>query len=146
MKSITAKWFECAVRVERTSEKGITREVTEKYVVDALSFTEAETRIVDIVSEFSPVPEVRAITIQPYGEVFFSDNADDDKYFKVKIAVITLDEKSGKMKKQPVTYLVQARTPDGAIKYTEEMYASTCIDYLVVSSAETTVLDVFLHK
>jgi hypothetical protein len=40
-------WFECKVSYEKISENGIQKKVTEPYLVDALSFTEAEARIIE---------------------------------------------------------------------------------------------------
>ena len=47
MRSRTSIWFECKVRYEKTGDDGMSRKVTETYVVDALSFSEAESRILE---------------------------------------------------------------------------------------------------
>lgn len=45
MAVITATFFECGVRYERQTENAGQKKVTELYIVDAISFTEAEERI-----------------------------------------------------------------------------------------------------
>ena len=45
MRSKTSSWFECSVSYEKVQEDGTERRITEKYVVEAFSFTEAEANI-----------------------------------------------------------------------------------------------------
>ena len=47
MRTRTANWFVCRVSYDKTMEDGLQKKVKELYVVDAMSFTEAETRIID---------------------------------------------------------------------------------------------------
>lgn len=144
MRSRTAKYFECFVRYDKTMEDGKQKNVTEQYTVDALSFTEAEA---DIIKEMKPNIsgdyEVKNINPAAYGEIFFSDKDTDDKWYKVKLAFITIDEKTEKEKKAKVTYLVQANSLEQARKNTEEVMNGTAIDYEFVSVTETKILDVF---
>ncbi len=147
MKTISAKFFECKVRYERTMENGLNKKVTETYVVDALSFTDAESRIIEEMKPYiSGEFDVTAISIAPYSEAFLSDKDADDKYYKVKCEFITLDEKNGKEKKTSVHYLVQAASVECARKYTDEVMYKSMIDYNIVAVAETKILDVFVHE
>ena len=80
MRSRTAQWFECKIRYEKVQEDGLQKKVTEGYVVDALSFTEAEERIIEeMASYISGEFKVADIKQAPYKEIFFSDNEMDDK-------------------------------------------------------------------
>lgn len=45
-------WFECKIRYEKTMDNGMNKKVTEPYLVDALSFTEAEARIIEEMTPF----------------------------------------------------------------------------------------------
>ena len=45
-------WFECKIRYEKVVENGMQKKVTEPYLVDALSFTEAEARIIEEMTPF----------------------------------------------------------------------------------------------
>ena len=109
MKSRTANWFECTVRYERQMEDGMTKKVNELYVVDAMSFGEAEESITkEMTSYVSGEFEVKNINPAAYGEVFFSENAADDRWYKARLSFITIDEKTEKEKRTSVTYLVQA--------------------------------------
>ena len=147
MRSRTATWFECKIRYEKMMEDGLQKKVTEQYVVDALSFSEAEQRIIEEMSAYiSGEFEVTDVKKAQYKEVFFSDAANDDRYYKAKLAFITIDEKTEKEKRSNVTYLVQAATLDGAVKNINEVMDGTMIDYEKSNIAETKVMDVFEYK
>jgi len=144
MRSRTATWFECKVRYEKVMENGLQKKVTEQYVVDALSFSEAEQRITEEMSAYiSGEFEVTDVKKAQYKEVFFSDAANDDRYYKAKLAFITIDERTEKEKRSNVTYLVQATSLDGAVKNINEVMDGTMIDYEKSNIAETKIMDVF---
>lgn len=143
----TGSWFECKVRYQKTQEDGSEKMVNESYVVDALSFTEAEASIIDEMSMYvSGEFKVANITPSNYQEIFFSDIDDDDLWFKVKLAFITIDEKSDKEKRSYSNYLVQAKSIDRAKRYVNEVMGRSMLDYEVKSLSETKILDVFEHK
>lgn len=147
MRNRTSTWFETRVRYDKTMEDGRDKKVTEQYVVEALSFSEAEKRITEEMSHYvSGEFGVKAIKLAAYSETFFSDIDTDDKWFKAKLAFITLDEKTDKEKRTPVTYLVQAASLDKARAYVKEVMEKTLIDYDVISISETHFIDVFEHK
>ena len=137
-------WFECRVRYDKTLDTGMIKTVTEPYLVDALSFTEAEARIIEeirpfITGEFSIV----AIKREKISESFFNDTG--DRYFKARLNYIVLDEKSGTEKKTPVTMLVQASEISEAQAIVETEMKGTMIDYAFVGIVETKIMDVFLY-
>ena len=147
MRSRTSTWFETRVRYDKTMEDGQNKKVIEQYVVDAFSFSEAEEFITEEMSHYvSGEFDVKAISPAAYGEIFFSDIDIDDKWFKARLAFITLDEKTEKEKRSSVTYLVQAHSVSGAVKHVEEVMSSTMIDYEIVGIAETKIMDVFEHR
>jgi len=147
MRSRTSNWFECKVRYEKVMEDGLQKKVTEQYVVDALSFSEAEKRIIEEMSAYiSGEFEITDVKKAQYKEVFFSDAANDDRYYKAKLQFITIDEKTEKEKRSNVTYLVQAATLDGAVTHINEGMNGTMIDYEKSNIAETKIMDVFEYK
>ena len=147
MRSRTANWFECKIRYEKTMDDGLQKKVTEAYVVDALSFSEAEEKIIEEMSSYiSGEFNVTDIKKAAYGEIFFSDLDAADKWYKAKLQFITLDENSGKEKRSTVTYLVQAGSFNGAVKNLDEVMGGTMIDYVITSMTETQLMDVFEHK
>lgn len=146
MKTKFSKYFEVKIQYQKILENGKEKKVTEQYVVEALSFTEAESRITEgmthyISGEFDIVSE----KIAAYSEVILSDKSDDDKWFVSKVAFITLDERTAKEKKQTFRYLVQAETSELALEYTKEMLSHGISDYSIDSVQDTPTLDVFLH-
>ena len=123
------------------------KKVTENYVVDALSFSEAEERITEEMSSYvSGEFDVADIKIAPYGEIFFADSDNADRWYKAKLAFITLDEKTQKEKRSTVNYLVNAGTLNGAVKSIDEIMSQSMVDYVIVSVNETTLMDVFEYK
>ena len=147
MRSRTAQWFECKIRYEKVQEDGLQKKVTEGYVVDALSFTEAEERIIEeMASYISGEFKVADIKQASYKEIFFSDDETADKWYKAKLAFITIDEKTEKEKRSNVNYLVQAGSFGSAMRAIDEVMGGTMIDYVILSISETTLWDVFEYK
>ena len=133
------------IRYEKTMENGMNKKVTEPYLVDALSFTEAEARILELVSpymsgEFS-VADIKRVN---YTEVF--DNENGDRWFKAKLQFIMLDEKNGMEKKTSTNVLVQANDIREAIKHIDEGMKGTMADYIIASVAETALMDVYPYE
>ena len=144
MRSRTAEWFECKIRYEKVMEDGMQKRVNENYVVDALSFSEAEERIIEEMSSYiSGEFDVVDIKKATYKEIFFSDSATADRWYKTKLQFITIDEKTEKEKRSNVYYLVQAATWGEAVKNIDAVMGGTMIDYAIASVAETQIIDVF---
>ncbi len=137
-------WFGCKIRFEKTMENGMNKKVTELYLVDALSFTEAEARIIEemtpfITGEFT----VTDISRANYSELFPSQEEAADKWFKCKLVFITLDDKSGAEKKTSTYVLVQGASTEDATKKLHEGMKGTMADYQIASVSETPIMDVF---
>lgn len=137
-------WFECKIRYEKVMENGMNKKVTEPYLVDALSFTEAEKRIIEeitpyITGEFT----VSDIKRANYSELFFSDEDLADRWFKCKVIFITLDEKSGAEKRSSTNILVQATDLRNAVKNLDEGMKGTMADYQIGAVSETALMDVY---
>jgi len=135
-------WFECKVSYEKMPENGVPKKVIEPYLVDALSFTEAEARIIEemkpfITGEFL-VADIKRARI---AELFFNENG--DRYYKFKVFFITLDETSGAEKKTAVQMLAQASDIKDAIAVLENGMKGTLADYAIASVSETQIMDVF---
>lgn len=140
------RYFECGIRYEKTLENGMQKKVTEQYIVDALSFTEAEQRITKemgcyINGDFEVVTE----KITNYSEVIPSDNAEADRWYKVKINIVTIDERTDKEKKNAVYYLIQAKDIDDARRMTNKFMEGSVLDWDCEAVQETKVMDVFFY-
>ncbi len=137
-------WFECKIQYEKTIENGMTKKVTEPYLVDALSFTEAEARIIEEITPFMTGEfTVSDIKRANYSELFYSEDTSADRWFKAKLQFITLDEKSGKEKKTNTLVLVQATDFRAALKNLDEGMKGTMADYVIASIQETPLMDVY---
>ena len=147
MRTRTALWFECKIRYEKVMEDGLQKKVTEQYVVDALSFSKAEERIIEEMSHYiSGEYEVTDVKKAVYKEIFFDDGDNcSDRWYKAKLQFITIDEKTEKEKRSAVTYLVQAGSFDKAVKNINDVMGGTMIDYEKSNITETKIFDVFEH-
>lgn len=135
-------WFECKVKLEKTADDGKISKVGESYLVDALSFTEAEERMVQEMKPFiSGDFQIANIKRVKISELFFNDNG--DKWYRCKVNFVTLDEERGVEKRTPVVMMVQAADFRGALDGLTEGMKGTMADWEVAVITETTVMDVF---
>ena len=138
-------WFECKVTYEKMLENGMQKKVTEPYLVDALSFTEAEARIIEELKPFISGEFVIAdISRAKLSELFFYENG--DRFFKAKVQFITIDERSGSEKRISVQMLAQASDIEEARKVIIKGMEGTMSDYEIASISETKIMDVFPYS
>lgn len=140
-------WYEGVIRYEKVTEEGKVKKVNELYLVNALSATECEARLIEkmtpfITGEFA----VKSVKESNYSELFLSEEDAADRYFKCKLIFITLDEKSGAEKKTSTQVLVQAADLRDAVKKLDEGMKGTMADYQIGSVAETAIMDVYLYN
>lgn len=140
-----ANWFECKVRYDKIQENGSVKKVTEPYLVDALSFTEAEARIIEeqtpfISGEFS----VSAVKRTKITEIFWDETG--DRWYLVKVAFITIDEKTAQEKRTSTLILVQASSFREALENFLEGMKGTAADYEIQQITETPLMDVYRAK
>lgn len=138
-------WFRCVARYEKQAENGMNVKVSEPYLVDALSYTEAEARFL---SELTPfingeftVSDIRRAN---YSEIFEDETG--DRWFECKLQFITLDEKSGSEKKTSTHVLVQAGDLREAITNLDKGMRGTMADYVIASVKETAIMDIFKYE
>ncbi len=137
-----ANWFECKVKYDKMMENGLLKKVNEPYLVDALSFTEAEARIIKEMTPFiSGDFSVSAVKRANISELFNDETG--DKWYKCKVNFITLDEKSGVEKKTSTYILVQAEDFKKALENLLQCMKGTMADYEIASITETPLMDVY---
>lgn len=136
--------YECGVRYERTMENGLSKKVTELYLVDALSFTEAEKRIIQEMVPYIPGDfDVVTIKRTNYSEIVENGANSADKWFKAKLMFVTFDEKTSKEKKQAVYFIVKATDINNAHTVVVEHMKTTLVDYEIATLDETKIMDLF---
>lgn len=139
-----ALWFECKVRYDKMQENGSVKKVNEPYLVDALTFTEAEARIIEEITSFiSGDFTISAVKKTKVSEIFFDRRDSADRYYMVKVNFITLDEKSGVEKRSASFILVQAGDFKSALDRFEEGMKGSAADYEIASITETMLMDVY---
>ncbi|MBF1312753.1 MAG: DUF4494 domain-containing protein [Porphyromonadaceae bacterium] len=141
-------WFECKVSYERQADSMGMKKVSESYLVDALSFTEAEERIIKEIRPFVSVGELEVVNIRRarIAELFLNDEAEDDRYFRAKVNFITVDEKSGSEKKTSATMIVKSDSLPNAVTELKAQLDSQMASYEIAAVTDTQILDVFQYE
>lgn len=138
-------WFECKVKYVKISESGKEQTVTENFLLDAVSFTDAETRMIRQMEQMTKggfsVTDIKKSRI---AEVFPFDTG--EWWFKATINLVTVDEEAGKEKKMRTYYLVMADDIKEALQRLEEGLSFLVIPYVISSLAVSTIVDVFPYE
>ena len=138
------KYFEAGVRYDKTLENGVTKPVTELYIVGAVSFTECEKIITEAMQPYmSGDFEVVKESITRIAEIVDQDDTTADRYYLVKYNFITIDERTAKEKKTAVLHLVHARDFDDAKKRAVSHMSDTMADWEIDCIKETKYIDVY---
>ena len=145
------KYFEVKVRYDKTADSGRIESVTENYLVDALSFTEAEARTIEDLKPFVQGDlSMLAMKRSNCSEIIVAEkdgeDGEDFKYFSAKVNFVTLDEHKGKEKKTAEHYFVYAEDLTIADKTVREHMKGTLADYEVAKISETNIIDVIRHE
>lgn len=143
----SSNWFEVKVTYRGLTESGEKKQVTELWIIEAISFTEAETLMIQYANEYS-MEDIVINTLKraDFNEILFSENSEDDKWYKVKMAYIEINERTEKEKRTYINYFVQACNIDKANAYTKEMMNGSMSDYVIESVKETKFVDVIEYK
>ncbi|MBQ0020829.1 MAG: DUF4494 domain-containing protein [Bacteroidales bacterium] len=136
-------WFTCKIKYDKVGEEGLMTKATETYMVDALSFTEAEKRFIEEMEPYmSGEFEIMDIKKTKVSEMFESEDTQADKWYKSNVALITIDEKTAKEKKTNCPMFIQAANINDALSNLLKGMAGTMGDYVVTSLVETSIMDV----
>lgn len=139
---MSATWYECKVKYRKTHETGEQKVTTDTYLLDAVSYTEAEARITEEMKAYTNEDfRITNIKVANFSEVHPFENS--DRWFKSKVSLIALDEESGKEKKTNIYLLVQANDVKEAFENTTHVMENTMGDYSIPSITESPILDVF---
>ena len=139
-----AQWIEVKVRYEKTTDSGKTIKVTDPYLVDALSCTEAEARVNEEITPFTSEFNVLSVNKTKISEIFWNETG--DKFYKVKVNFITIDEKTAVEKKKAFFTLVQAADFEAALDGFNKGMKGTIADFEIESIIETKIIDVYPIK
>ncbi len=141
---MTANWFEVKVKYLKVNEEGREKKVNEAYLLDALSYTEAENRIMhEMESLIKGDYYISSLKKSNITELVPSDDERDDRWYKAKIAIIDADEVSGKEKSSSQYYLVAASDIKRALENLEKSMSTYVVPYEIVSLTDTLFMDVF---
>jgi hypothetical protein len=136
------KWFEVGIRYEKQMENGSKKKVTENYLIDSLSFTEVESVAIENLKDFGEM-EVKTMRKSNVSEIF---RGEGERFYKVRAAFVTLDEKSGAEKRTPSNFIVQADDIESAVKTFKEGMKGTMSDVEITSVSLTSIVDIYEEK
>jgi hypothetical protein len=135
-------WFECKARYQKTDQNGKEKMVTEPYLVDAVSFTDAEKRINELLAPYITGEfKVTNIKIASFSELITNEAC--DRWFKCKVTFIGYNEEKGTETKTSTYMLVQANTVKQAFEFVENSMKGSVSDYEIPSIQESPLRDVF---
>lgn len=134
-----AKYIETKVRSEQLQEDGTNKQVVDRYLVEADSFTEAEARIIAAVDTES----VESVSRSNVRELFLSDKESDNVFYKAKVEFVSIDEKTMKEKRKSHVVLIQAADIVSAIERVEKAMSDTISDYEIVTIAKSPIIDFY---
>lgn len=138
--------FEAKVKYDKICEDGVIKKIPEQYVVEALSFTEAEARVTKDIAQFSSGEfEVSDLKRSRVTEVIENEDAAADTWYKATVAFVTIDEKTDKEKRTLSYFLIQGKDLNDARETLLKWLGKGMADYVVVSIAETKILDILRY-
>lgn len=135
-------WYECKVKYLKIDQGGYERKVNDNYLLDAVSFTDAETRIFEQMQEITS-GEFQVLNIKKSNITEIIDKEEGEWYYKAKISLVTIDEEGGKEKKVNNYILIMADDLNQALKRLEEGLAYMLVPYVVTSIALCNIAEVF---
>ena len=135
-------WYNCKVKYGRETEDGFMKQITEDYLVDAISYTEAESRIYGIMEDHvSGEFSINSISKTNITEVI--NYEDSESWYKCKVTYSTVDGDSGKDLKVTAYFLVSAEQVKMAFERVEDNLSSMLVPFDIPSIALTKIIDVF---
>ena len=136
-------WFECKVKYQKVDENGKQKGVSELYMVDAVSFTDAESRITKELEEYAGLGEFTVASIKTTNYAEIIPNESGDRWFKCKAVFISFDEKSGKERRSSSSMLVQATDVKDAYDVLSKALSTSISDFTIPTVQESSIMDIF---
>lgn len=135
-------WFECKVKYKKIDEQGNEKDAKEVYLIDAVSFTEAEARIHKVLEQYiSGEFNVTNINRSTLSEIVAAE--DGEYWFKAKVSISTIDEKSGKEKASNQLILIAADNLKQSIERLETSLSEMIVPWDLKMVQESPIIDVF---
>lgn len=148
--------FEGKVRYEKTitdpndKDCGKTKKITETYLVDALSYTEAEANLTERMIQFGIKGDFRITNLKPasYAEILLSEDDQEENWFVCKIRLTIIDESSDKIVEKKVTQTLLQRAPNIniALERLNEFGKGYQSDFSIVGINESQIIDYLRYE
>ncbi|MFT7161590.1 MAG: hypothetical protein ACI9GZ_002777 [Bacteroidia bacterium] len=135
-------WYACKVKHAVTTEDGRMKQVTDTFLVDGVSFTDAEKRIYEI-SERDVRGDFMITNIAKTNIAEVVNYEDSETWFKCKVAYVTLDEEAQKEKKINSYFLVGADNAKIAYERIEDNLSTMLVPIEIPSITQTAFIEVY---
>jgi hypothetical protein len=138
-------WFEATVKYAKENEQGLLKNVSEKYLVDAVSHTEGEAIMYDkLGSVIRGDFQLKRLVPANIVDVFFYD--DIDIWHKCKVTYIVADGDTGREKKVNQFMLVTAHDVKEAYERIHESLSNMLVSFRVPSIVESPIVEIFPYE
>lgn len=138
-------WYECRVRSLKVDQNGFEKKVTDTYLLDAVSYTDAEARVYEIMPTITK-GDFKVVKISPSNITEIINNGNGEWWWKAKISLVTIDEEGGKEKKMNNYLLVSANNMAAAVVYLSEGLSYMLVPYFLESMALSQVVEVYPYS
>jgi hypothetical protein len=139
-----SEWFQAKVKFLRQMDNGLIKQVTEQYLVDAMSFTETETRVLQEVGEGMKELTMMSVARSNIKEVVVY--GDTELWFKTKVTYSDLDTETEKEKKVTTYLLVNANDVKEAYERTGEHLKEMLVPYQIPKIEESPIVEVYQYQ
>ena len=138
------EWFQTKVKFLKQMDNGLVKAVTEQYIVDAMSFTEAEARIKMEVASNQRELTMMSISKSKIKEVVHY--GDTELWHKAKVTYIVADENTEKEKKVATCLLVNSENVREAYERVQEHLKEMLVPFRVPQITESPVVEVYEYQ
>ena len=134
-------WFTVKIKYLKQLDNGSITSKSEAYMLQALSFTEAEARLQGILEEY--ISEYNLLTVAKTNIQDVIIDESQEFFYKIKVSYISADPDSGKEKKINENYMTQADGLKEAYEKMDVRLQGSIVDWEIPSISKSNIVDVF---
>jgi hypothetical protein len=139
-----SNWFTTKISYLKQAENGSVIKKSEAYMINAMSFTEAEARLQMILESYIPEYDLVSCSKMKMTDAVFHES--EEKWYKVRMAYVSYDEDSGKEKKINETFMVAAGDVKEVYERMNERMEGSIVDWEITAITLTNILDIFPYE
>ena len=141
--NIMASWYLGKIQYQKETEAGHLKIHHEAFLIDAVSYTEAEARLFEKVTKTTPDFKLKSLVPMKLSEIFFTESG-SEIWYKAKVQYISFDERTQKEKKIPHIMLINAENPKEVFEGLQERLGNLN-DYQITDINITPIMKVWIY-